>query len=79
MPDVKVGRELSDPMGWLLARTKRLADLLALPNILRGAVDIVEGLDRWCECHQVEEGSVLLGDAIFVKGLQYVEYPLLKQ
>lgn len=79
MSEVKVGRELRDPMGWMLARTKRLADLLLLPNILRGATDIVEGLDRWCEHNGVDEGSVLLGDAIFVKGLQYVEYPLLKQ
>lgn len=63
---------------WMWNRTKRLANLLLEPQILAGAVQLVEGLDNWCAHNQVEESSVQLGDAIFVKGLQYIEYPLLR-
>lgn len=73
---VQVGREVRHEFGWLWARTKRLADLLRHPHILAGAVDVAQALDRYCEVHQVNQRDVELGDAKFIKGLQYVEYPL---
>lgn len=76
MNAISVGREIRSEWGWLWARTKRLANLMLLPHVLRGAEDMVEGLDRWCDSNQVDRSRVRLGDAKFVKGLQYVEYPL---
>lgn len=64
---------------WMWNRTKRLAMLLYHPHILAGAIELSEALDNWCAHNQVPEKSVTLGDAIFVKGLQYVEYPLGRQ
>jgi hypothetical protein len=64
---------------WLWRRTKRLADMLHEPRILDGAVQIVEHLDRWCEHNGVAESSVALGDAKFIKGLTYIEFPLERQ
>lgn len=61
---------------WMFNRTRRLANLLAEPRILAGAVQIVEGLDRFCESHDLPENRVVLGDAKFIRGLQYVEFPL---
>ena len=42
-------------------------------------MQIVEAMDRYCAENELEERSVELGDAIFVKGLQYVEYPLVHE
>jgi hypothetical protein len=61
---------------WMWARTKRLANLLLEPNILAGAVQLVERMDAWCEHNQVPQQSVQLGDAKFIRGLTYIEYPL---
>lgn len=61
---------------WMWQRTKRLALLLLHPNILAGALQITEGLDRWCELNDVAESDVILGDAKFVRGLTYIEFPL---
>lgn len=73
---ISVGREIRSEWGWMWARTKRLADLLREPRILAGAVDTVEALDRWCAMKGEDPARVQLGDAKFIKGLQYVEYPL---
>lgn len=62
--------------GWFWQRTLRLARLLYEPRILQGAVDIVEGLDRWAAENQVPEDKIGLGDAKFLRGLTHVEYPL---
>lgn len=64
---------------WMYQRTKRLANLLLEPHILAGAVQIVEAMDRYCAENELAESSVTLGDAIFVKGLEYVEYPLVHE
>lgn len=61
---------------WMWARTKRLANLLREPNILAGAIQLVEHMDRWCDHNEIPQEQVGLGDAKFIKGLQYVEYPL---
>lgn len=61
---------------WMWRRTKRLADLLLQPHILAGAVQMVEAMDRYCEENDLPESGVVLGDAIFIKGLCYVEFPL---
>lgn len=61
---------------WMWERTKRLANLLQEPHILAGAVQIVEGLDRFCEENNLPEHRVILGDAKFIKGLEYIEFPL---
>lgn len=79
MTNVTVGREVRHEFGWLWARTKRLANLLLHPHILAGAVQMVEGLDRWCDDNNLPHDSVTVGDAKFIKGLQYVEYPLRTQ
>jgi len=79
MSRVTVGREVRHEFGWLWARTKRLADLLLLPNVLRGAQDIVDGMDRWCDANGIPRDQVRLGDAKFIKGVTYVEYPLERQ
>jgi hypothetical protein len=64
---------------WLWNRTKRLADLLTEPRILAGAVQVVEHLDRFCDEHEIPESSVQLGEAKFIRGMTYVEYPLGRQ
>lgn len=79
MSRISVGREVRHEFGWLWARTKRLANLLHHPHVFAGALQIVEGLDRWCEFNGVPENRVVLGDAIFVKGLDYIEFPLLTE
>lgn len=61
---------------WMWARTKRLANLLLEPNILAGAVQLVERMDAWCDQNQVPQENVALGDAKFIRGLTYIEYPL---
>ena len=62
---------------WMWQRTKRLADLLLHHrHILAGAVQLVEGLDRWCSENDVEQHAVMMGEAKFMRGLNYVEYPL---
>lgn len=61
---------------WMWDRTKRLANLLLEPNILRGAVDLVERMDFWCEHNEVPQERVGLGEAKFIRGLTYVEFPL---
>ncbi len=62
--------------GWFWQRTQRLARLLYEPRILRGAIDLVEGLDRWASENKIDEANVGMGDAKFLRGLSYVEYPL---
>lgn len=64
---------------WMWRRTKRLANLLAEPQILAGALQLVQALDNWCAANGVPEKSVQLGDAIFVRGLDYIEYPLVSE
>lgn len=61
---------------WMWRRTKRLADLLDHPHILDGAFQITEHFDRYAAEHKIAEGDIRMGDAIFVKGLRYIEYPL---
>lgn len=64
---------------WKWQRIKRLADLLAFnPHLLQAADDIVTGLDRYCELNDIDPARIQLGDAKFIKGLDYVEYPLLE-
>jgi hypothetical protein len=65
--------------GWLWQRTKRLADLLNHPRILAGALDLAEGLDRYCEANEIAKNRVTVGDAVFVRGLDYIELPLVIQ
>lgn len=62
--------------GWFWQRTVRLAKLLYEPRILQGAIDMVEGLDRWSSENKVAQDNVGLGDAKFLRGLSYIEYPL---
>lgn len=64
---------------WMWQRTKRLALMLLHPNILAGALQIAEGLDRYCELNEIPEQSVTIGEALFVKGLEYIEYPLVAE
>lgn len=64
---------------WMWRRTKRLADMLRELHILAGAVQVVDALDRWCEINEIPENRVALGDAKFIKGLRYVEYPLVEE
>jgi hypothetical protein len=68
---------IREPFQWLWNRTWRLAQLLWHDHILDGAQRIVEGLDRYCELNDIDPKRIQLGDAIFVKGLDYVEYPLI--
>jgi hypothetical protein len=70
------GQDRFAQWGWFWQRTLRLATLLRQPHILQGAVDMVEALDRWAAVHDVEESNVGMGDAKFMRGLRYVEYPL---
>lgn len=63
---------------WMWNRTRRLALLLFEPNILAGARDLVERMDSWCDHNGVPQESVGLGDAKFIRGLTYIEYPLTK-
>lgn len=74
-PDIHVGNEMRNPLGWMLARTKRLADLLTSPGVLRGAIDLVEALDGWTDHHMVDEDSVE-DDVIFARGLNYIVHRL---
>jgi hypothetical protein len=68
---------IREPFHWLWARTYRLAQLLWHDHILEGVQDVVNGLDRYCELNDIDPKRITLGDAIFVKGLDYVEYPLI--
>lgn len=76
-PRIQVGREIRSEWGWLWTRTKRLANLLAHPHILAAAVELVEAIDRHVEAHELDPKRVQLGDARFVKGLDYLEFELL--
>lgn len=76
MTDVKLGREIRSDFGWLWTRTKRLANLLLEPNILRGAEEMVEAMDRYADANDIDQTKLTLGDAKFIKGMTYVEYPL---
>jgi hypothetical protein len=76
MTDVQVGREIRSEFGWLWARTKRLADMLILPSVLAGAMELVEAMDRYADLNEIPQGSLTIGDAKFMRGLQYVEFPL---
>lgn len=73
---VSVGREIRHEFGWLWSRTRRLAMLLHHPRILLAAVEIAETLDRYAAIQQVDSATVELGDARFIRGLRYIEYPL---
>lgn len=75
-PRIQVGREIRHEFGWLWARTKRLANLLAEPRILLAAVELVEAIDRHCAVHDLDPRRVTLGDAKFIRGLDYLQYPL---
>ena len=63
---------------WMWQRTRRLALLLLHPHILAGALQIAESLDRYCEINDIPQESITLGEAKFIRGLQYIEYPLLE-
>lgn len=76
MTDVKLGREIRSDWGWLWTRTKRLANLLLEPNILRGAEQMVEAMDRYADANEIAQEKLALGDAKFIKGMTYVEFPL---
>lgn len=75
---VSVGREIRSDFGWLWARTKRLADLLRYPNVLQGALDLANALDRYCEENGIREGDAGLGDAIFTRDVDVVEFPVIR-
>lgn len=62
--------------GWLWQRTRRLAELLREPHILQAAIDLAEGMDRYAAANQIDQRRLVIGDAIFVRGLSYVELPL---
>jgi hypothetical protein len=61
---------------WMWNRTKRLATSLYSPRVLAGAQDVVDSLDRYCELNGIDPARISIGEAKFIKGLQYVEYPL---
>lgn len=76
MTDVQVGREIRSDFGWLWARTKRLANLMLLPTVLAGAIELVEAMDRYADLNEIPQDKLTIGDAIFVKGLSYISFPL---
>lgn len=63
-------------MEWMWRRTKRMADSLFADPILQGADQVAEALDRYCEINGIERDRINVGDAKFIKGMDYAEYPL---
>lgn len=76
MTRVTGGQDRFNQWGWLWRRTHRLAMLLLEPNILAGALDLVQGLDRWCDSTGTDQARVGVGEAKFIRGLTYIELPL---
>jgi hypothetical protein len=52
--DARVGREMGREMGWLIRRTKRVEELLALPEVMKMASDLAEYMEHYCAIEQVE-------------------------
>jgi hypothetical protein len=50
--DARVGREMGREMGWLLRRTKRVEELLAVPEVMAMADELARHMERW----SAEEG-----------------------
>jgi hypothetical protein len=68
---IAAGRSRYGEAGWMIDRTKRLADLIALPNILQAVEDLVEALDDYAASRGVEPRE-LHDDVIFAAGMNYV-------
>ena len=76
MTRLTAGQDRFNQFGWLWRRTHRLALMLFEPRILAGAVQIVEGLDRYAEHHRIPKDQIRVGDAKLVRGLNYIEMPI---
>lgn len=62
---------------WMWRRTHRLAMLLLAPRVLDGAVTLVDAMDAYAAAKGVPPSRLTVGEPIFVKGLDYIELPLL--
>lgn len=57
-PGVRVGNEMANPMGWLMRRTKDVEELLAVPEVMGLAQQLISHLDNFCAVRQVEPGDL---------------------
>lgn len=71
--NVRVGNEMRSPMGYILSRTKRLSEMLVLPNILWATQDLVTALDEWCAVNGVDRRNVSTS-AKFMRGMTHVVF-----
>jgi hypothetical protein len=51
-------REMGDPMGWLLRRTKRVEELLAQPAIMNLADELARHMERYCAIKEIDVKSL---------------------
>lgn len=45
--DARVGDEMGEAMGWLLRRTKRVEELLAIPEVMAMADELARHMERY--------------------------------
>lgn len=74
---ISVGSEMGHwPLGWLLRRHKRLADLLEEPAIMDATEDLVKALDAHAAVTRTSEADVDAEDAKLIKGMDYLVFTL---
>jgi hypothetical protein len=73
---IQGGSVPGEAMGWMLNRTKRLADLLLLPNVLDAAERLVLKLEEYCRAHCLDERHLTIAPDYpkFMRGLSYVVF-----
>jgi hypothetical protein len=69
--DVKVGREMANPMGWLMRRTKDVEELLAIPEVMRLAQEFIVYLDGFCAVRKVDPKELTV-NVLPTQSLRYI-------
>lgn len=69
--ETRVTEEIRNPMGWIVGRTHRLAELTALPEVQEILQRVVSHLDNYCAVQDVDPND-LQGNVVPTRALRYI-------
>lgn len=73
--ETRVTSEIRNPMGWVVGRTQRLADLLELPEIQEIVQRVVTHLDSYCAIEEADPQE-LQSNVLRTRALRYITIAL---
>lgn len=73
--DARVTQEIRNPMGWIVNRTYRLAQLTEIPEVQELIKKVVTHLDNYCAVEDVDPIE-LQGSVIPTRALRYITIQL---